>query len=508
MTQSAVSTASAATAESVGVGHLGTCTTSSALMQVDELEAPGAAAIGLLATIDPSSLPEDERFILVKAWEEQASWVAAQQQRALAAAVQGSDEPCSVVSEPELTTAEVATRLHISHSGAWRRIEVATALTHRLPQAFVLLETGEWTLQHVGGLVDETQTLTDDQAKWVDAEVAAAWRAGRVQTPARIRALAKRACIAADTRAAELAHARAAETTTEVAHYPESDGMSTVAARLPAADAQVVWKALTAHGRKLRDEARRSAKLSEQGQEPSRRDLAYWRARALVDLSDQVLADPSATSFQGKRRVEVGVVVSLDTLTGLNDNPGELTGYGPIPAKLARELAGDAEWRRWVSEPVSGQLLDYGRTTYRPPQELVDFLVARDNTCTFVGCNIPAWRCDLDHAESWSSGGETAAWCMGAVCRSHHNDRTHGGWQVHRDKNGETQWTSPLGVVYSIPPRQVLPSFASDPPGKHSRSENESPDTTGQLPPTNGDQDVGPPVAPITEVELPDEPPF
>src|SRR6266511_96609 len=66
-------------------------------------------------------------------------------------------------------------------------------------------------------------------------------------------------------------------------------------------------------------------------------------------------------------------------LMGLTEHGAELAGYGPIPAQVARELAADGTWRRLLTDPVSGHLLDYGRTTYRPPAALADFIRARDH---------------------------------------------------------------------------------------------------------------------------------
>ncbi len=63
----------------------------------------------------------------------------------------------------------------------------------------------------------------------------------------------------------------------------------------------------------------------------------------------------------------VQVVIPFDTLNGTAEHPGELVGYGPIPAPLARAIAAEGVWKRLVTDPLSGALLDYGRTTYRPP---------------------------------------------------------------------------------------------------------------------------------------------
>src|SRR5699024_10256826 len=49
-----------------------------------------------------------------------------------------------------------------------------------------------------------------------------------------------------------------------------------------------------------------------------------------------------------------------------------LTGYGPITPTTARALAAGGTWRRLVTDPLSGQLLDLGHTRYRPSTALAD----------------------------------------------------------------------------------------------------------------------------------------
>src|ERR1051325_9069076 len=89
-------------------------------------------------------------------------------------------------------------------------------------------------------------------------------------------------------------------------------------------------------------------------------------------------------STAGKPLVQV--VVPFDTLTGAAEHPAELVGYGSIPAPLAREIAADSVWRRLITDPLSGALLDHGRTTYRPPAALADFVRARDGHCRHPLC--------------------------------------------------------------------------------------------------------------------------
>ncbi|MGH8961865.1 MAG: DUF222 domain-containing protein [Jatrophihabitantaceae bacterium] len=115
----------------------------------------------------------------------------------------------------------------------------------------------------------------------------------------------------------------------------------------------------------------------------------------------------SAPRWQGARP-NIQVSVPLSTLLSLDEEPGELDGHGPIRAELARRIAADQHgtWRRLVTDEL-GHLLDYGRTSYRPPTDLREFVTARDRTCRFPTCNRPAVRCELDHAIPWSDGGGT-----------------------------------------------------------------------------------------------------
>ena len=64
-------------------------------------------------------------------------------------------------------------------------------------------------------------------------------------------------------------------------------------------------------------------------------------------------------------------------------------------------------WRRLVIDPLSGTLLDHGRTTYHPPAGLADFVRARDVYCRFPGCRQRAADAELDHVIAWSDGGTT-----------------------------------------------------------------------------------------------------
>ena len=62
----------------------------------------------------------------------------------------------------------------------------------------------------------------------------------------------------------------------------------------------------------------------------------------------------------------VQVTMPATMLMGLTEHGAELAGYGPIPAHVARELAADGTWRRLLTDPATGHLLDYNPVSRTP----------------------------------------------------------------------------------------------------------------------------------------------
>ena len=146
------------------------------------------------------------------------------------------------------------------------------------------------------------------------------------------------------------------------------------------------------------------------------------------------------------------VVIDLPTLLGLADRPGEIPGYGPIPATVARAMAADRDWVAWTVDPDTGRLLGRGAGCYRPSARLRAFIAARDRHCGFPGC--PRTATDCDHIETFDArpgrGGKTIPANLGPLCRQHHNAKTHGHWKLDYDPDGAIKtWTSPLGKTYT-----------------------------------------------------------
>lgn len=150
------------------------------------------------------------------------------------------------------------------------------------------------------------------------------------------------------------------------------------------------------------------------------------------------------TARRPRSRGEVQLVVSAETVLGIGDAPGELIGHGPVSAAHARRIAHLAgmTWRRVLTDPVTGVVLDRGRSIYSPPAELAAHVLARFGwRCSRPGCSHRA--ADLDHATPWEHGGTTGTANLHGVCRGCHTAK-HTGWRVGLDEAGAT-WTSPNG---------------------------------------------------------------
>jgi hypothetical protein len=376
----------------------------------------------------PEQLSKAARIDALVALEQLKSWVDAQQLRLLAVMAAGDEF------DRDLAAAEVGVALCQPPATVHGRMQLADELVRRLPATLELLHSGAITVRHAQAVAEGVRPLPDALALQVERRVLD--RAGE-QSVAALRRSVARAVLVVDPRSAEERH-RAARADRRVCLRPVADGMAQLWALLPADGAATVMTTLNAMA---------AAKASE-----DTRTMDQRRADALVDLAGARLSAAPLPKQHG-RRPAIQVTVAASTLLGLDEKPAELGGYGAIPASLARQLAADptGTWRRLITDPSSGTLLDYGRTTYRPPQPLADHVAARDQVCRFPGCRQPARRCDIDHQVPFPEG-PTAADNLEFLCEHHHGFKHRGGWTVRGDPNGVLIWTSPTGHEYRSSP--------------------------------------------------------
>ncbi len=450
--------------------------------------APGITTLTALVSIDPFRLSASLRIDFLTALERQTAWLQAIMQRAIVA-VAGNDSSSTDKIWDGVDEAEredIATALRLSPNTAQLRIDVARTLVNHLPNTCSALAMGEISSSHATVIAKETAAaIRDGLSEFAIYQIEEkALSFAEFHTPGQVANKVR-------TTIAQLAPAEFEEVvdrareTRRVSCYNDADGMATVVAILPAQDAQIVMKSIEAYILKMNakderesSEIRNSAELHASASQVNasalhasasgacadlRTETNSWsllsadnkRADALTAILSAALSDSLETVKPHRRPVTVNVTIDLPTLMGLAENPGQLSGYGAIPASVARELASDATWKRFITDPQTGNLLDYGREKYEPPQALVDFLLARDRTCRFPGCRQPATRSDIDHAHSWDSGGETNIENLGLLCRRHHRLKTHGRWGLVSNEDGSCEWTSPVGKKYFVPARPI-----------------------------------------------------
>jgi len=447
--------------------------------------APGIDTLTSLFAIDPFDLPAPARIDYLSALERQISWLQAMMQRAIVAVAgeEGSKSDGIFTGVDDAEREDVAAALRMSTGTAQIRIDVARTLINHLPNVCSALAMGEISPAHATVIARESASAIRDgmgPAHIYSIEQSALAYA-EFHTPTQVANKVR-------TTIAKLAPepfeeiAERARDTRRVSCFREVDGLSTIVAILPAEDAQIVMKAIEnfIHAQVANESITLNTKdmngpknikgagvsgvgvngadlANDSEVAPGQhRSMDMKRADALTSIAAWSLQQSTVDIKLHRRPVTVNVTIDLPTLLGLAENPGQLAGYGAIPASVARALASDGKWQRFITDPQTGTLLDFGRESYEPPQALIDFLIARDRTCRFPGCRQSAARADLDHAKSWESGGETSAANLGALCRRHHRLKTHGGWKLKSHSDGACTWTSPLGKIYEVPARPML----------------------------------------------------
>lgn len=414
---------------------------------------PGIATLSALVAINPQELSPSDRIDYLSALERQTGWLQALMQRAIVA-VAGCDSSKPNGADPfygvdDAEREDISTALRLAPTTAQSRIDVARTLVNHLPNTCSALATGEISPAHATVIAKETAAAIRDglpESAIFEIEQRAIAHA-EFHTPGQVANQVRTsiARIAPETFEETVARAR---DTRKVSCYTESDGISTIVAILPAADAQIVMNAIESFIR-----AATSNIDAEPDSDPRSADMK--RADALTAIANAYLSSSADVVTPHRRPISVNVTIDLPTLLGLAENPGQLAGYGAIPASVARELAADGKWKRFITDPQTGNLLDYGRQSYEPPQALIDFLIARDRTCRFPGCRRSAALSDIDHAQSWETGGRTSPDNLGALCRRHHRLKTHDGWNIESRPDGSCTWTSPLGKIYLTPARPI-----------------------------------------------------
>lgn len=163
------------------------------------------------------------------------------------------------------------------------------------------------------------------------------------------------------------------------------------------------------------------------------------------------------------------MLINAGTLAGLDENPAELNGYGPISARTARRLVAEATGLTGLLMDRNGSVVQVLRRR-RVPSELKRWLQARDGTCRFPGCSHSVRGSEIDHTVPWSVGGPTAEANLAHLCRKHHRLKTLGYWHAAQTGAGAIRWTSPAGRTYFTSPQLCLSQPGKEPSPRETES--------------------------------------
>jgi hypothetical protein len=408
---------------------------------------PAGRDLGVLSAIELPQLSRGERIELLSVLEQQKRWIEAQQVTVLAT-IDATDASKEHYSEESVSLA-----LQLPLATAQNKLKQAATLQRELPATLAALRAGEISSDHGRVVAEALWKLPAGSAAELEEAVLSA---APLQTPPQFRNTVRRAAVRIDPATAEERHQRALADR-KVGCQPADDGMVLLPVLLGAAEGQLIFTRLTTAARLL------------PAQDP--RTMDQRRADLLVDAVLAGFGDGGGLGGLGGldegelpvprgRKPTINVVVSADTLLQLDDEPAHLTGYGPITAEAARRLAADESgtWRRLLTDPDTGALLDISADTYRPPRRLRRFIEARDDVCAFPTCNQPGYRCEYEHIVPFLQGGRTCR-CNGALaCRRHNNCKVDTGWNYTYNSDGSFTWTTAEGKQYTSAPALIWPS--------------------------------------------------
>jgi hypothetical protein len=402
---------------------------------------PGVELAWALARIDRTQLNGHQLVTVLKARQRQIAHDHAHLYADMAEIAHcdqpGPDAPAHRTVAPvdgaadELRPAMVWTR-----RAAESQMALAVDLAERVPQVLRHLRVGRIDLTRARVLVDDTSHLAADDARRVITEIideAAGLTTGQ------LRALLKRRCAVADTDDAAKRYQRGIEDRRLVAQ-PNPDGTGDLyGLNLPPDRVMAIRRRIDRLARHLRRNG-------------EARTMDQLRADVYLDLLDGTTVDDSATG-----EAPVTLTVDLATLLDLDDTPGEIPGWGPVIADIARTIVDrqhDSEWRVHVTDPDTGQVIADGTTRRRPTTALRRTVEAHHRTCLFPGCRTPASDCDLDHRIPWTHGGPTTRHNLAPLCRHDHTAKHQRRWTLTSQGAGWYTWTSPLGHTYMVTTQQ------------------------------------------------------
>ncbi|MBX7433185.1 13E12 repeat family protein, partial [Mycobacterium sp. Y57] len=282
---------------------------------------------------------------------------------------------------------EVALARHDAPVRGGRHLGMARALVEEMPHTLAALQGGALSEWRATLIVRESACLSIDHRRALDAELCA--DAARLSGwgDKRVEAEAKKITTRLDAAAVVERSNKAAQDRC-VSIRPAPATMTYVTALLPVAQGVALYAAL-----------KRQADTTVDG-----------RSRGQV-MADTLYERVTGRAADEPVAVALNLVLADTTLFGDDDAPGFLSGFGPVPAAVVRQLTGDAAadadtkatLRRLYRHPTSGQLVAMESKARIFPTGLARFIGLRDQSCRTPYCDAPIRH--HDHATPARDGG-------------------------------------------------------------------------------------------------------
>jgi hypothetical protein len=355
--------------------------------------------------------------------------------------------------------AEIGANQQLTPGAASHLLLIGTALRDRLPTIAAVFHDGFIGFRLVATIVHRTALIKDpDAMRAVDTALATLVQAWGPMSLDRTDQAIDTLIAEHDPYALRRTHTKARSRAVDV-FLDDATGLATLWATLFATDAAAFDQRLDSLASTVCD---RDPRTRDQLRSDAMGAIAHWQDHLTclcgLDHCDAATTTPST--------VVIHVVAHADS-TEANADPGEPLATppgviiggpllpGPVVARAARTA-------KLVPIVHPGNAPPEPR--YTPSRALADFVRARDLTCRFPHCDVPATRCDLDHTIAYPHG-PTCASNLKALCRFHHLLKTFwggpGGWRDRQLPDGDVIWCSPSRQSYTTRPgsRQLFPSL-------------------------------------------------
>ncbi|PJJ53848.1 hypothetical protein CLV56_3348 [Mumia flava] len=349
---------------------------------------------------------------------------------------------------------EVGMARGVGNGAGQHHLDVAAALRDH-PCAHALLRDGLISAAVAAALVAETVTLDRVRRARVDELVATSLPGA---TPREASAIARRHVLALDPGGAE-ARARAARATRHVRLRRRPDAMAELVVRGSAEQVVAAWRRLGRDATLTRSRGdcpvsggAATADVASAGVPTADRAEPATAQQLMSDLALEALSGiPVAADGNAPTApVEVGLLMRPEVLFGTEDSPAVLEGYGPIPAALARRLAGnDTSWLRRLFTDDRGDPVDCDPRRRRFPERIARLVRATDGHCLRPYCDCDVT--DIDHTRAHARGGTTTQDNGAGTCR-HDNILKEGrGWRVRTSAPQVGEGSVPQRIAWSTP---------------------------------------------------------